>query len=50
MSCHADELTIGDVPMLLDLYRELARENELLKQEKEKLKQDKGTQSPDLYY
>jgi hypothetical protein len=22
----------------------------LLKQEKEKLKQDKGTQSPDLYY
>lgn len=51
MSCNAEELTIGEVPVLLEMYRELVKENEMLKMEREKSKNiDKGTQSPDLYY
>jgi hypothetical protein len=50
MACSVDELTIGEVPLLLEMYRELAKENEILKQEKAKNIDKGGAQSPDLYY
>jgi hypothetical protein len=44
MSTNIDDITMGDIPILLEMYKDLARDNEVLK---EKVKGDKGT---DLYY
>lgn len=44
MTCNTEDLRIGDISTLLEMYRDLVRENEFLK---EKVKQEPKS---DVYY